>query len=1028
MSGTLTRVRATCAGLLLVVGFAWLGQTRAEAAEGGPIKVTQFALQTTKTVQTVKNVESKSELSHENWGFVNQPAPSTQAGGHLGGHEGGADSLTTTIEFESKEVNVEGRENSLVPVRDPKDVLVNVPQGLLGNPTAVPRCPLKVALNGSEQCPSDTQIGVAVLNLFHGEGLVGPIVNVTPESGQSAEFAIDTVNHINFLLTGHVVHTSDGYGLAVDTNGIPMTELYKVETSFWGVPASKVHDAERGRFCLRLFGQAELWKCVNANDEPPKVVKSTLSEEVPFLTMPANCAAGAERATMAVDSWEEPGVYESGSSTVLAATGCNLLSFEPGIEVAPDTSQADAPVGLSVDLSIPQPEQPEGFATPQLSRAVVTLPQGLSISPAAADGIQACEAGKHGIDMPTGRNSRGEELRPGEIGEGEISGLDGEPELKAGNCPNESLLGTVKAITPLLPEPVEGHVYLAKPLCGGPGEASCTEEDVRDGHLYRLYLELGGTGRFAKTGVNIKMRLDTHVDPVTGQLTAYAEDTPQLPFSKLEIKLHGDEKERNGGSRAPLANPPHCGPASTVSDITSWSAPGTLEGAAIPGLPDATPSSAYEVSGCTVPPVLNPGFLAEMAQSRGGAFAPFELSLTRKDRDQYLSGIDLHMPPGLVGVLAGIPLCGEPAAQEGQCPEASKLGTTTVASGAGSHPFEIGGNVYLTTGYKGAPFGLSIVTHVIAGPFNLGDVIVRARIDIDPVTAAVTVTSDPLPQIVFGVPLRLKRIMIHVDRHNFMLNPTNCAAQQITANVSGSEGALVNVSTPFAAGACKSLAFKPKFTVSTNGHTSRKLGASLDSKVSYPKGSLGVDANIARVKVTLPKQLPSYMPTLQKACLAATFESNPALCPSGSVVGVARTTTPLLPVKLEGPVYFVSHGGEEFPSLIAVLQGDGVRVDLNGSTFIRRGITSSTFKTVPDVPINSFELNLPQRSNHALAANGNLCKLRSKLVMPTEFAAQNGAVIRHNTKIAVTGCPKVGRHRKHGKHHGKASKKGHRGS
>jgi hypothetical protein len=1019
MSGAVRRARALCAGIMLLIGLAWLGQSPAGAAEGGAIKVTQFELQTTRTVQTVKSVTDNSELSHENWGFINEPAPFTQAGGHLTGQGKGADSLTTTIEFESQEIQEKSGDTNRVPVRDPKDILVNVPQGLLGNPTAVPRCPLKVALNGAEQCPSNTQIGVAVLYLFHGQGLVGPIVNVKPETGQSAEFAIDTVNHVNFLLTGHVVRTPDGYGLAVDTNGIPMTEIYKAETSFWGVPASKVHDAERGRFCLRFFKKTESWKCVNANNGPATGEESTL-QEVPFLTMPADCAAGAGRATMTVDSWEEPGAYVSESSSAPAATGCDLLSFAPSIEANPDSLLADAPVGLSVDLSVPQVEQPEQFATPQLRRATVTLPQGLSISPATAEGIQACEeTGPNGIDMPTGLNGSGEPLQPGELGEGEERGASGEPQLAAGHCPNASIVGTAKAFTPLLPEPVEGHVYLARPLCGGGGQPACTEEDVRDGRLYRLYLELGGTGKLANAGVNIKVRLDTHVDPVTGQLTTIADENPQLPFSKLEIKL-------KSGPRAPLANPAHCGPATTVADLTSWSAPGTTsEGAAVVGLPDATPSWSYEVGGCSGPPGLNPGFLAEMTQSQGGAFAPFELSLTRKDREQYLSGIELHMPPGLTGVLASVPLCGEPAAQQGQCPEASKVGTTIVASGAGGHPFEIGGNVYLTTGYKGAPFGLSIVTHVVAGPFNLGDVVVRARIDIDPTTAAVTVTSDPLPQIVFGVPLRLQRIMVNVDRPKFMLNPTNCNAQPIIAKISGSEGALADVSTPFAAGLCKNLAFKPRFTVSTRGHTSRKLGASLDAKLSYPQGAMGVDANIARVKVSLPKQLPSDLHTLQKACVAAIFESNPAQCPSASLVGVAKATTPLLPVKLEGPAYFVSHGGEAFPSLIIVLQGDGVRVDLNGSTFIKKGVTSSTFKTIPDVPVNTFELNLPQRADHALAANGNLCKLRRKLVMPTEFVAQNGAVIRHRTKIAVTGCPRHKHHKRHHTHRGKAPKKGH---
>jgi hypothetical protein len=355
-------------------------------------------------------------------------------------------------------------------------------------------------------------------------------------------------------------------------------------------------------------------------------------------------------------------------------------------------------------------------------------------------------------------------------------------------------------------------------------------------------------------------------------------------------------------------------------------------------------------------------------------------------------------------------LCGEAAANTGTCPESSKIGTTRVATGAGSHPFEIEGDVYLTGPYAGDPFGLSVVVHVVAGPFNLGVVVVRARINVDAETSTLTITTDEtgphaVPQIVFGVPVRLKRVTVNIDRPGFMFNPTSCNAQQISAIVSGNQNATANVQSPFAVGGCKSLAFKPMFKVSTSGHTSRSNGASLDTKLSYPPGSVGNAANIARVKVSLPKQLPSRLTTLQKACPAATFTANPAGCPSASIVGVVRASTPLLPVGLSGPVYFVSHGGEAFPSLIVVLQGDGVRVDLTGTTFISKaGITSSTFKTVPDVPVHTFELYLPQGKYSALAANGNLCKLQTKLKMPTEFVAQNGAIIKQNTKITVTGC------------------------
>ena len=269
----------------------------------------------------------------------------------------------------------------------------------------------------------------------------------------------------------------------------------------------------------------------------------------------------------------------------------------------------------------------------------------------------------------------------------------------------------------------------------------------------------------------------------------------------------------------------------------------------------------------------------------------------------------MHTPPGLLGMLSSVPLCGEPAADDGTCPEASKIGTTRVASGAGSHPFEIEGNVYLTEKYDGAPFGLSIVTHAVAGPFNLGLVIVRARIAVNPENSSLTITTDEtgpyaIPQILDGVPLRLQRVTVDIDRPDFMFNPTSCEAQKITAVVSGSEDARTEVSSPLAVGGCKSLEFKPKFVVTTSGRTSKADGASLDAKVSYPAGSVGNEANIAKVKVDLPKQLPSRLTTLQKACTAATFEANPANCPAASIVGIVKASTPLLPVGLDWPCVF----------------------------------------------------------------------------------------------------------------------------
>jgi hypothetical protein len=361
------------------------------------------------------------------------------------------------------------------------------------------------------------------------------------------------------------------------------------------------------------------------------------------------------------------------------------------------------------------------------------------------------------------------------------------------------------------------------------------------------------------------------------------------------------------------------------------------------------------------------------------------------------------MPEGLLGILKGIPLCGEQQASQGTCSEASKIGTMTVAAGPGAHPFYEKGSIYLTESYGGAPFGLSIVVPTVAGPFNLGNVVVRAKINVDPITTALTVTSDPFPQVIDGIPLRLRSANVTIERPGFIFNPTDCEKLQITATVASAQGAQANVSAPFAVAGCAGLPFGPKFKVSTSGHTSRAGGASLDARLTFPTGP---QSNISHVKVELPKALPSRLTTLQKACPSATFAANPAACPPGSIVGIARAVSPLLPETLSGPAYFVSHGGEEFPNLIVVIQGYGVRLDLIGDTFIsKKGITSSTFTNVPDVQVTSFELYLPQGPDSALAANGNLCT--QKLTMPSTFTAQDGAVLKQDTKIEVTGCAKA---------------------
>jgi hypothetical protein len=412
-----------------------------------------------------------------------------------------------------------------------------------------------------------------------------------------------------------------------------------------------------------------------------------------------------------------------------------------------------------------------------------------------------------------------------------------------------------------------------------------------------------------------------------------------------------------------------------------------------------------------------------MLNNNAGAFSPFYLHLTRTDAEQEISGFSTNLPPGLTGSLSGIPFCSEAdialartksgAAEQASpsCPGASQVGHTLVGTGVGAVLAYVPGKVYLAGPFHGAPFSLVSVTSAVVGPFDLGTVVLRFGLSIDPYTAQVSVSptsSEPIPTIIDGIVTHVRDIRVYVERPGnapFTLNPTSCNPMAIGSTLNASEGASATVSSPFQAASCANLKFAPKFAVSTSAKTSKANGASLHVNLTYPSAPQGAYANIARVKVELPKALPSRLTTLQKACTSAQFESNPAGCPSPSVIGSARAVVPNIPEPLTGPVYFVSHGGEAFPSLEIVLQGYGVRVILVGSTFISKaGVTSTTFKAVPDNPVSSFELTLPEGQYSALTANGSLCA--QKLTMPSEFVAQNGMRANYKTRISVIGCAK----------------------
>jgi hypothetical protein len=696
---------------------------------------------------------------------------------------------------------------------------------------------------------------------------------------------------------------------------------------------------------------------------------------VAFLTNPAACTGEPLKTLIHVDSWQAPGSYNADGtpdfgdpSWVLSTSesppvsGCDELRLDGSIGAQPETTRADSPTGLAFELKVPQDENPGVLATPPLKKAVVSLPAGLVLNPSAAGGLAACSEAQVAL---------GTNLQPG--------------------CPEASKIGSVEVETPAVSGVLEGSLYLA------------AQEANPFDSLVAFYLVVDDP----TTGVLVKVPGRVDLDPVSGRLAATFDQLPQFQISDVKLHLFG-------GPRAALSTPEGCGSYTTNASLTPWSAPDSG--------PPTQASDAFPIdTGCVAG--FSPSFSAGTVDNQAGGFSGFTATFSRTDQEQNLSGVTVTTPPGLLGILKGVERCGEPQASQGTCGANSLIGHTTVAAGTGPDPFYVqGGRVFLTGPYKGAPLGLSIVVPAVAGPFNLGNIVVRATVSVDPTTTQITVRSDPLPTILQGVPLDVRLVNVAIDRQGFVFNPTSCEPLTVNGSLSSTQGATVNVSSRFQAANCSNLSFKPVFSVSTQAKTSKHSGASLVVKGAFPAG----EANIHSVAVVLPKQLPARLTTIQQACTAAVFDANPAACPAGSDIGVATASTPILANPVTGPVYLVSHGGAAFPDVVMVLQGEGVTLDVTGSISIKKGITSSTFASIPDAPITTFTLTLPEGPHSGLAAvlpakaKGSLCG--TALTMPFTVAGQNGAQTKQTVKIAVTGCQKT-KAKKKPKHHTKPKKK-----
>jgi uncharacterized repeat protein (TIGR01451 family) len=898
-------------------------------------------------------------------------------------HAGGHPDITNTFGFSS--VDAVG-----ALVGQPKDLTYRLPPGFAADFAGTPVCSDDQFI--SQECPIDSQVGFTTVNTqtfetssrgsYH--SIIAPVYNVAPEAGTIATIAF--VVGGSFFIEGQITLRPSDYGADVTFHNIDDAFLSIVGGSLttWGVPADPVHDP------LRAY---------NTFTGPVFGVSDAGTAPTPYFTNPTTCG-GPLRSEFQVDSWEEPGRTVTAQTTPYGPLGgCDSLPFEPLIETQPSASSAETPTGLNVNLETPQHyENAYGLVSSHYDNVKVVLPEGVTLNPSAGAGLQACTEAEFAYE--------GEMLEP-EPGKG---------------CPRESKLGTIHARSPAISEEVSGALYLAKPY------------ENKFNSLVAVYV----VARIPARGVTVTAAGRVELNPETGQITTIFEENPQLPISDLVFTFHQ-------GATSPLVTPPTCGTFTSQAVLNPWSVPRR----------EYSLTSQFEItsgvdsgacpSGGTPP--FAPKVVSGSQDNDAGAYSPFYLRIIREDGEQELTRFSTVFPPGITGKLAGIPLCpqadieasrhvtGQEELEHPSCPAASEIGHTIVSAGVGSVLAQASGKVYLAGAYHGAGLSVVSITAAKVGPFDLGTVVIQFTLRINPTTAQVEVdgeTSDPIPHIIDGIVVHVREIRAYINREQFIINPTNCDPLGVSDTITGAgadyaipaDQVPVTVSSPFQAADCSSLGFKPVFKASTSAHTSRIDGASLHVTLALPEeGGPGKEANVARVKVSLPKQLPSPLKTLQKACTEKVFGENPGNCPVSSRVGEVKVNTPVLANPLTGPAYFVSHGGAKYPELIMVLSGEnGIQVDVHGETYIsKQGITSATFGTVPDVPFSLFELTFPEREYPALTANGNLCK--GSLVMPTEIVGQNGLVLDQSTKISVTGCPKVkkaGHKKKKGGHgHGK---------
>jgi hypothetical protein len=862
--------------------------------------------------------------------------PTTQAGVH-------ADVIS---EFTMNQLTAP--EGGVVTDGQPKDIQTDLPAGFYGNPESIPFCTSAYLISHGGLCNPAAQVGLLSIAVDNPPSfyLDLPVYNMAATDEETAVLAGNVFGAL--VKVELSIRTDDDYGLRADIHGINQgLPLWGVRLTLWGVPADPVNDVNR----LAGLFQGGL----SAGIDPK-----------PFLSMPPRCGPSVTK--LRADSWQSPNafIFEEEPMTI---TGCDSINFEPSLKARPTTNAADSPTGVDVDIHVPQSEDPEGLSSAHLRTARVTLPEGLTLNPSGANGLGSCSPTEIGMIEPAG------------------TGFKTHFNKTPNDCPDSSRIGSVEVDTPIFADPLHGSVFVATP------------HDNPFNSLLTIYAVIEGRGLVIKLPGNVEL------DPDTGRIVTVFDESPQVTFEDFKLTFFG-------GALAPFQTPVACDTFTSSAVITPWSAPESG--------PPVTAVDKYKITqgphgqACAskeseLPnqPEFEGGSTAPLA----GAYRPFVINLRREDGSQRFSSVTVDPPEGLVAKLAGTATCSDSSLADAKaktgaqeravpsCPAASEVGNVYVSAGAGPAPYNAPGKAYLAGPYKGAPLSLAIVTPAVAGPLDLGTIVVRVAVQLNPATAQLTTTSDPIPTIVDGIPLDVRSVSLRIEKPDFTLNPTSCDPSFVKGSLLSTTGGIAGLLSTFQLGECGQLKFKPRVALSLKGNTKRRGHPALTAVLKPRPG----DANIDYVAVTLPPGELLDQKHIGTVCTRIQFAAE--ACPAASIYGSVSVNSPLVDYPLAGNVYLRA-SSHKLPDLVTDLRGPAnqpIRIEAASKTDTVKGALRNTFEFVPDVPFSKLTLRLLGSKKGLLVNSRNVCSADRKAEV--KFGAHNGDAYTVRPEIGAK-CPK----------------------